>query len=451
MLISSRLLQAQLQLDYLSTAKNDKQIKDMIQNLPDGLDYTYETLLCSTAVRYPTRVHQMRLLLRCLVCAISPLSASQLSEVMAMEPGQRYLDFDSVMTDPYDALEVIAPFVTIHQEHHNGGYIKLSHYSLNEYLCSERILRGRASGFHVDVKEVNAWFTSVCLQCLTFSVFDDPLDNINIESNLDSKYAYTLLPYAASNWFSHMYKANGLPDFELRYQPYLSWFVNGHEGTTCYNAWQQVYFEANPYVEASFNSPICFAIRCSLNELFEYLLPTVPGIDHRFEDGFTCLTVAAMCANTPVVQSLLDLGAYVDQKTTGRELTPLHLAAEFGSSDVFDLLMNAGADPHARSASKTTPFYRAARGGDIRILRQLKDCGSDVNALTFDKSTPILEAVEHGNQDVVQLLIEWGADLTVCSEQGCTPFTIAEDVCNYSILQLLQAAVSGPGVEGMET
>jgi ankyrin repeat protein len=74
-----------------------------------------------------------------------------------------------------------------------------------------------------------------------------------------------------------------------------------------------------------------------------------------------------------------------------------------------------------------------------------------VNTLTFDKSTPILEAVEHGNQDVVQLLIEWGADLTVCSEQGCTPFTIAEDVCNYFIMQLLQAAVSGSGVEGMET
>jgi ankyrin repeat protein len=84
-------------------------------------------------------------------------------------------------------------------------------------------------------------------------------------------------------------------------------------------------------------------------------------------------------------------------------------------------------------------------------LRQLKDCGSDVNALTFDKSSPILEAVEHGNQDAVQLLIEWGADLTVCSEQGCTPFIIVEDVSNYSIMQLLQAAVSGPGVEGMET
>jgi hypothetical protein len=40
----------------------------------------------------------------------------------------------------------------------------------------------------------------------------------------------------------------------------------------------------------------------------------------------------------------------------GGLLTPLHLAAEFGSSGVFDVLMNAGADPHARSAGKTTPF-----------------------------------------------------------------------------------------------
>jgi ankyrin repeat protein len=450
MLISSRLLQARLQLDYLSTAKNDRQIKDMVQNLPDGLDYTYEALLCSTAAHYPTRIHEMRLLLRCLACAASPLSASQLSEIMAMQPGERYIDFDSVMTDPYDALEVIAPFVTIHREHHSRWFIKLSHYSLDEYPCSERILRGRARDFHVDVREVNAWLTSVCLQCLTFSVFDNPLEDTNMESDPDGKHRYALLPYAALNWFGHMYKAKGLPDFEQRYQPYLSWFVNGDEGTTCYNAWQQLYFEAKPHEEC-FNSPICSAILYSLDELFEYLLPMVPSIDHRFADGFTCLAVAAVFDNTAIARKLLDLGAYVDRTITGRELTPLHLAAEFGSSGVFDLLLDAGADPHARSRKRTTPFYRAARGGDIRILRRLKDCGSDVNASTTDKWTPIMEAVEHENQDVLQLLIEWGADLTVCSEEGDTPFTLAEDVLNSSILQLLQAASSGPGDEGTET
>lgn len=422
----------------------------MVQNLPDGLEYTYETLLCSTAARYPTRIDEMRLLLRCLACAASPLSASQLSEIMAMQPEQRYIDFDSVTTDPYDALEIIASFVTIHQEHHNGGFIKLSHYSLDEYLCSERILRGRARDFHVDVKEVNAWLTSVCLQYLTFSIFDDSPADINMESDPDDKHSYTLLPYAASNWFGHMYKAKGLPDFKQRYQPYLSWFVNGHEGTAYYNAWQQFCFESNMYYKGSLNSPICFAIRCSLDELFEYLLPMVPGIDHCFEDGFTCLAVAAVFDNTAIARSLLYLGAYIDQKATERALTPLHLAAEFGSSEVFDLLLDAGADPHARSTTWTTPFYRAARGGDIRILRRLKDCGSDVNACTYDKWTPIMEAVEHENQEAMQLLIEWGADLTVCSEEGCTPFTLAQNTCNYSILQLLQAASSGPVAECME-
>ncbi|KAF2260186.1 ankyrin, partial [Lojkania enalia] len=145
-------------------------------------------------------------------------------------------------------------------------------------------------------------------------------------------------------------------------------------------------------------------------ELVDYLLPMLDDVDRHFADGFTCLTVAAMCNGTAAARKLLALGADVNKATSDRQLTPLHLAAEFSSEDTFALLLDAGADPHARSGSGTTAFYRAARGGNTHILRRLRECDCDVNACTFDNWTPLLEAVENGHEEVVDLLLEWGAD-----------------------------------------
>lgn len=417
----------------------------MLLNLPNGLEYTYDTLLCSMASQYPVRKDEMKILLQCLATATSPMSASQLSEIMAMQPGERYLDFDAVNTDPYDTLETIAPFVIIDRQNKGHGFVKLSHYSLQEYLCSERIRRGPAAFFYVDLNEADAWFTKVCLQYLSFSAFDLPLDQFPVEPSLEMRTNYAFWRYAALNWFKHMHGARGLAGFKDRYEPYLSWFVDGGEGTPCYRRWLQIFSEAFPFREARFHSPICFAIWAELDELVEHLLLMLPNVDYRFADGFTCLTVAAMRNRTAVTRELLDLGASVDLALTNgnRQLTPLHLAAEFACQETFDLLLDAGADPHARSASGTTPFYRACRGGSLHILRRLKDCGSDVNARTWDNWTPLFEAVENGHDEVACLLLEWGADPGIVTDYGMTAMSLAEELPYYSIVEILQKAVFG--------
>jgi len=98
----ARILHARLQLDYLSTAKNDRGLKHMLESLPDGLEHTYETLIQHTASRYPERVAEMKTLLTCLVIASPVLTAASLAETLAMQPGQHFLDFDTIATDPYD-------------------------------------------------------------------------------------------------------------------------------------------------------------------------------------------------------------------------------------------------------------------------------------------------------------------------------------------------------------
>lgn len=374
--------------------------------MPDGLDYTYETLLCQAACRSPTQAAEIKTLLTCIVGAASPLTATQLSEIVAMQGGQRYLEFDAVATDPYDTLELIAPFILIDRSEDAEGLVKFAHYSLQEYLLSEKIKEGPAQFFQIDYREANAWLASKCLQYLTFEVFDVSL---RTKLTLDMLDMYKFREYAALNWYTHLNDAQGIPGLIQRCAPYIGWFLDGGQGPRCYQRWQYTTHKVFPCNDISKLSPICFAIWAGLDEVVDYLLPFIPSIDSPAADAYTCLAVAAKYNQEAIAQKLINRGADVNKADSERKLTPLHLAAEFGSRETVDLLLKAGADPHARSSSGSTPFYRACRSGDVEILKRLKECGADVNALTHDRWTPLREAAGSGNTEVMDLLRSWGA------------------------------------------
>ena len=119
------MLQARLTIDYICTAKSDKEIKIILQNLPNGLGHTYEALLCDIATRYPTRVEEVQKLFRCLIAAATPLTATELAEILAMQPDERDLDHDAVVTDPYDALEPISTLIRIESSEDQRSVIRL--------------------------------------------------------------------------------------------------------------------------------------------------------------------------------------------------------------------------------------------------------------------------------------------------------------------------------------
>jgi hypothetical protein len=208
----------------------------MINSLPDGLEHTYKTLLNHIASQHPEQVKEMRLLLQCLVIAAPTLTAANLAEVMAMQPGQRYLDFDSVATDPYDALDIISPFVILTSSKKYHSVVKLSHYSLDEYLLSSRILQDKASQFHVNYHEGNAWLASICLQYLTFDIFNASRHKM-ARSESPSLDEYTFRRYATLHWFRHYAAAKSVPSLHEQCKPYLDRLFTNDEPTPCYRRW----------------------------------------------------------------------------------------------------------------------------------------------------------------------------------------------------------------------
>jgi ankyrin repeat protein len=93
-------------------------------------------------------------------------------------------------------------------------------------------------------------------------------------------------------------------------------------------------------------------------------------------------------------------------------------AAAEGHAPVAQVLIDHGADIHARSNSGAAPLLFAVRRGNVDAVRALLAAGADVKAARPDGATPLLVAVINGHEALVDLLLDKGADPNV--EGGST-------------------------------
>ena len=426
----------------ISSLKTDKAIRAALRILPSGLAATYENILLTTLKRHAVDIDEIKTTLQWLVASVTPLTASQLAEIVAISPEDTSLDFDGVSTDAEDVVEPISQLVIL-ERYLDDTIVRFSHFSVEEYLCFDGIATSPTKDFYINLEEAHARVAEICLQYLSFSNFDDPdLDGKANVFELMSKY--TLLGYASVNWSTHLQKSNlSKVDYERRILPRLDWFLNADIRPSLFNNWQRIMETVLPRWMASTHSPLLFAIRAGLHQIVDIMLPKLSNVNQQFPNGFTCLAAAATGNQVLIAKRLLQLGADVNMPTADRCLTPLHLAAQNACVEMVELLLDKGASINSRSSSKTTPFYRAARGGSIEILRLLHQKGSEVDARTWDKWTPLMEAVENGHEPAIDLLLEWGADPNQQSTDGMSPLRLAQVLSHLSIERKLKAALEG--------
>lgn len=122
--------------------------------------------------------------------------------------------------------------------------------------------------------------------------------------------------------------------------------------------------------------------------------------------GLTPLQRAACADNTDVMEELLAHGAKIDAGTLRHGCcqappvgpTALHLAAKLARVEAVDLLVEQGANVHARCCNGGTPrqhascgFAKAAACSNMcnNIIPSLLNAGSDINAEDSDGHTPL--------------------------------------------------------------
>lgn len=121
---------------------------------------------------------------------------------------------------------------------------------------------------------------------------------------------------------------------------------------------------------------------------------------------------------------ILDAGADVNTVIvdTGKDLSVLQYTCLYGHTEAVRLLLDRGADVHARDdRDGRTPLYIACECGHAELVEALLDHGADVNAPDNFDVTPLHVAGKTGRRDMMRLLLEHGADVNARNCNSQTP------------------------------
>lgn len=110
---------------------------------------------------------------------------------------------------------------------------------------------------------------------------------------------------------------------------------------------------------------------------------------------------------------------------TGRNSTPLHLAAGYNNLEVAEYLLRNGAQVNAQDKGGLIPLHNAASYGHLDVAALLIRYKTHVNAIDRWGFTPLHEAAQKGRTQLCALLLAHGADATMKSHDGQTALDLA--------------------------
>ena len=440
-------------------------IRRALNELPKTLDETYERILLG--IDREKREHAVRLF-QCLAFSRRPLLAKELAEVLAIQFDAAIPGLNTSLR-PGDADEAIlsacSTLVTIiklddedDDDDDNTRVVQFSHYSVKEYLTSERLAKsykGDISEYHISPKPTHTVLAQTCISTLL-----QPDLHIN-----DITDKFPLAVYAAQNWFHHA-QCDGVA---LQIQDGMERLFDPNR--THFTTWVSIHdIDGHRHRSQTRASPLYYAVLCGIESLVVHFVKTrgqdpnqsrgdkstclraavVSGhpaitrllLEHAADvnaqdmNGITHLHEAATCGNLEITQLLLSHGAATNASDNLGH-SPLHKAIRSQKHDVVELLLKGGADVDARNKDGETPLHEAAKSGNLDIVKSLLSHGADVGAFDGARNSPLHKAVLSQNLDVVELLLKDGADVNAWDEYDLTPLHDASKSGRFDIIQSL--------------
>ena len=274
-----------------------------------------------------------------------------------------------------------------------SGVLKLAHYSVKEYLLSERIKTTSACRFHTEPSYTHGSIAQTCLAYLRHP-------NIMYDTEKEDFPRHALGDYAAKYW-QHHYLAVSKDRDKARWDDLACLAMESD--TKAYRQWLQ---DQNISTDDSIYA--------------WYYCSTSRHEDLQESDLPTPLACLSHCGATKAIRLLLetktDQGITYDlNDSSGIIRTPLQAAAVQGHKTTARLLLEWGADVNASDNMGIGTLHlvlRCVPKDPEEMVQLLLGWGADASATLFDGENPISlieTAMNMGNEAVVRLLPEHGA------------------------------------------
>ncbi|KAI9654916.1 MAG: hypothetical protein M1821_005669 [Bathelium mastoideum] len=408
---------AYCQLQELKKLKSTKprHIEDILRTLPATLDETYERTLSGIEERYRPEALS---LLRWLAYAMSPPTLGELAEATIVNPmagdGQVDTDNRGGLEDTLDILsglimvlgtdgdddddrtsedsdsedsdmddtDVSCDALSIDRPNHRvepGTKVRLAHFSVKEYLESNRILNSSAKDFYLQSGKGHRFLAQSCLTYITY--YGNDGGKLSTKADV---VAYPLLKYSAYSWYRHS---------SLQESGDVSREVSFLRSEHLKRDWLLIHRPERP-----FSSP------------FHHANNDGSSIHDTSVVG-SSLYYASYVGLDRVVQALLDVGA--DSNTQGGIYkNALQAASAKGYGKIVQMLLDVGAKVNARGGFYGTALQAASSRGHGKVVQALLDAGADINAQGGALGLSALYAALVGDHEkVVQMLLDAGAEV----------------------------------------
>ena len=466
------------QLDAIRGCMKPAHLRRTLKSLPRTLDDTYARILDNIHEDY---VEDVCRILSCLICSFYPLAIQEIAETIAIESeGERFYDSDNRLCEPRDILTMCSGLVTTNKSRRITlmGWaqipieeLRLAHFSVKEYLISDRILRYKASKFHLEERLTHESLARLCIRYLRYcheaDLCGDPEFLPGYENSFLKKAAFA--PYAAAFWHHHLTEArlnSSSPFyrecFAMITHPALLWDIIrlrrpwfnteqlrimrgcGYMKTIGGNNWYNFDFPVVP--------PLYYACLLGMDRFVDMLLAEGQNVDSSTYEG-TCLTAAVSSGNRYIVKSLLASGADINlvvlQLQKENEIrysrSAIHEAIYNSDTEIPRILLEAGADVNINRwalhtgdrfmEDSNTPLQAAVHNADTPLIQLLIDAGADPNAPEGRWGTPLDHALnDDTGTEILTILLDAGADPNLPSEtKKWTFFPINKAICRANL------------------
>ncbi|KAI4940771.1 hypothetical protein J4E91_011258 [Alternaria rosae] len=395
------------QLDTLAKCRNLVMLRNSLATLPQTLDQTYDRIL--TAISKEDCVYAMRIL-QWLTFSARPLSVTEVAEVVAIDVARDVaFNRDEVLVDPLEALDICSSLVTITKNEEDGKLgptqqiIALAHYSVQEYLVSDRIRQGSAKQYSMQEAACQSAITRGSLKYLM--QLQQPLEE-------ESLRAFGLARYSAEFWSSHLRKTGD----EMEHTSRLAMSLMAIEEPAYLN-WLRLHdpdrSSEGPNLEKSLNSvpmPLYYAALLGFSTVTRLLLDKGADVNAQGGSCGNALQAASERGHEQVVKMLLDQGADVNAQH-GLDGNALYAASSGGHEQVVKMLLDQGADVNAQGGLCSNALQVASDRGHEQVVKMLLNKGAEVNAQGVLYSNALQAASYKGHEQVVKTLLNQGADV----------------------------------------